>query len=223
MRIWGSEDGLDWQVVWTFAPGQVRHTHSIVADPYRRGLWVLTGDEGREAGVWWTDDGFRHLEPVRRGDQSARAVGALPTESGLILPMDAPEEACFIQHMDPSTGAVERLARIRGSAFDAARSGGLFLVATAVEPSSYHTDERAALYASRDGVAWMPVARFERDLDWLPRLRDRLGYPTLHLPAGDSELPYVVATARALNGLDGQMLIAPETELVELLPAARAA
>ena len=206
VHIYGSDDGATFEVAHTFARGAIRHVHGIVADPFRSGLWVLTGDDGDEAGLWWSDDGLRSLTPVTRGSQAARAVQVLPTEQGLIVPSDAPDERNWIRLFDPQSGRFEDLEPLPGSAFSAGRAGALYLVSTAIEPSAVNVDPWVHVYASLDGVTWRALATFERDLAALNDLRGRLLYPLVRLPEGPGLDSAIVATGQALAGLHGRLM-----------------
>ncbi len=206
VHVYGSADGARWDVVHTFPAGAIRHVHAVVTDPWRGGLWVLSGDEGAEAALWWTDDEFRTLEPVVRGVQAVRCVGVLPLAAGLVTPTDTPHEPNAVHLLDPATGRSERLAELPGSAFATARAGELLLVATAVEKSAVNRDQRPALLASGDGLRWRTVARFARDLPWLRDRRGYLRYPTLALPAFEGAPPFVLATGQSIAGAEGRLL-----------------
>lgn len=217
VHVYGSDDGRTWDVAFTFPRGAVRHVHAIVHDPYRRGLWVLTGDDGREAGIWWTDDEFRTLVPVVRGCQAARAVSALPAPKGLLVPSDSPLEPNFVRLLDPRSGSMQPLVAVPGSVFSVGRTRSLYLVSTALEPSTVNVDPLVALYASADGEAWAPVARFERDLRWLRDERGYLQYPMVLLPDGESTDGSVLATGQALAGLHGRLLRWDEAKVLAAL------
>jgi len=50
VHIYGSDDnGATWQAAYTFPAGAVRHVHNIVYDQWADCLWVLTGDNARNA------------------------------------------------------------------------------------------------------------------------------------------------------------------------------
>jgi len=205
VHVYGSDDGLSWDVAYTFAAGSIRHVHGIHADPYRGGLWVLTGDDDDESAVLWTDDDFRTLERVAHGSQRARAVAVLPTPDALVVPTDTPRETNLVQRMDLETGRLEPLCSLPGSVFSAARTERLYVLSTTVEKSDVNVDQRVALLASVDGDRWTCFARFHRDL---PLLRDRRGYlqlPTLNLPAGRGA-GRVLATGQALMEEHGALL-----------------
>lgn len=221
VHVFGSDDGSRWDVVGTFEEKSIRHIHGIVWDPYREGMWVLTGDEGDEAGLWWTDDEFRTIEPVLRGDQRARAVTVLPLESGLVVPMDSPFEVNHIQHFDPRSGDLQSLATVPGSVFFSGRTQGLWLLSTAVETSEVNCDQRPALFASRDGIDWHLATRFRRDWPVLARTGSLLQWPSLILPTGTSSLSTVFASGQGLRGAHGHLLGWSEAELMNGLPIHR--
>jgi len=215
--IYASDDGRSYDVAHVFPAGAIRHVHSVIDDPLRRGLWVLTGDNGDEAGIWWTDDQFRTLTPVVRGVQAARAVSALPTPKGLIVPSDAPDEPNFVRRLDPRSGVLEPLAYVPGSVFSVGRTENLYLVSTAVEPSSVNLDPRVALFGSPDGERWAPIARFERDLRFLRDRRGYLQYPMVLLPDGVASTGRVLATGQSLAGLHGRTLAWSEAAILHRL------
>lgn len=225
VHIYGSDDGRCYEIAHSFPSGSVRHIHGIHADPHRGGMWVLTGDDGPEVGLWWTDDEFTTLEPILRGEQRARAVSVICTPEGLILPTDTPQEPNHVQFFDPDTSRLDTLAPLPGSCFATASSRGMHYLSTAVEKSAVNTDSRAALFASTNGFDWRPVARFERDLALLDDRRGYLQYPTLLLAAGDSRLPYLFATAQSIKGRHGRSLRWSESDVREVLsdPSALAA
>lgn len=216
VHVYASDDGRDWDVVHTFSAGTIRHVHGIVQDPYRDGLWVLTGDDGDEAAIWWTDDEFRTLTTVAQGFQGARAVSVLPTPRGVIVPSDAPFEQNWIQLMDPNTGRMERLAPVPGSVFTVGRTRALYLVSTALEPSPVNLDPHVALYASVDAEDWHPITRFARDLSFVD-VRRLLQYPMVLLPSGTLDCGALLATGQSIAGLHGRMLRWSEDELVSHL------
>lgn len=217
VHIYGSDNGRRWDVVGTFPEQTVRHVHNIIWDPHREGMWVLTGDDGDESALWWTEDEFRTLTPVLRGVQQARAVTLFPLESGLILPMDSPFETNYVQHFDPQSGQLDSLAPLPGSVFHGTRTGSLWLLSTAVEKSAVNTDDRPALYASANGYDWQLVSRLYRDFPLLARTGCLFQWPTLVLPTGHSSLEHVFASGQSLRGAHGRLLSWSTREISALL------
>lgn len=208
VRIFGSPDGVRWEPVYMFPAGTVRHVHGVVRDPYRAGVWVLTGDHDRECGLWFTDDRFRTLTRVVGGSQRERAVSVIPTRRGLIVPTDSPGIRNRIQWLDLSSGRLEEICAIAGSAFYAVRCGELFLVSTVAEPSPINNESSAMVYASLDGTDWHRIARFPPDL-WSVLFRfapSVIRYPEVVLLQGNGDAGYIFGFGRSVRGAEGRLI-----------------
>lgn len=219
VRVFGSPDGLRWEVVHSFRPGTARHVHAVVHDEHRDGLWVLTGDDDRESGLWFTGDGFDTLEPVVRGTQHVRAVSVIPTEEGLIVPTDSPRIENAIQLLELPEARLIPLCRLPGSAFHALESAGLYLVSTVAEPSPVNHETGATLFASLDGQDWRQIDRLSPDVLYriLPFARKVLRYPELGLAPGDNDTPFVFGFGRSVRGADGRLVRWSRSEIREAL------
>lgn len=210
VHVYGSEDGEHWSVVHTFPAGSIRHVHNIVEDPYRKGLWVLTGDSDDESGLWFTGDNFQTLDCVVGGTQRARAVALIPLEDSLIVPTDTPYDQNYVQHCDPEQGQLTRVAPLPNSAFHAIEQRGLLLISTVAEPSSCNDSQSAAVFVSQDGAQWQRLATFERD--WaLIRQRHRfvdraIRHPEVKLVPGRNETDFLFGFGRGVRGADGRLL-----------------
>lgn len=188
VHIYGSVDGEQWGVVYTFAPGRIRHIHGLCYDRYRKGIWVLTGDNDQESGLWFTADHFKTIECVAGGSQHARAVSIIPCSEGIIVPMDTPREVNHIQWMDPATGHFESVATVPGSVFHAARMKDLLLVTTVAEPSEVNTLPDATVFVSREGTSWSLLDTFKRSTPGIVRKWDKyLRYPEVALTPGSAD------------------------------------
>jgi len=210
VHVYGSEDGEHWSVVHTFSAGTIRHVHNVVEDPYRQGLWVLTGDSDDESGLWFTGDDFQTLSRVVGGTQRTRAVDLIPLEDELIVPTDTPLEQNYVQHLDPESGELTRVASLPNSAFYAVEQGDLLFISTVAEPSSCNDTNSATVFASRDGTQWTRLAAFERD--WA-LIRERhqfvdraIRHPEVRLVPGRNETGFVFAYGRGIRVADGQCL-----------------
>lgn len=217
VSVYGSDDGRSWTVVHSFRAGEIRHIHGIFVDRYRGGMWLLTGDQDRESGIWYTDDEFRNLEAVARGSQRVRAASIIPRPSGLIVPTDTPLEKNYIEHLDVESGKLEILADLPGSALHTAACSNLFLVSTAVEPSEVNTSRYASLFASVDGWRWKCVGKFSGGLPFLRRAERYLGYADLALIDGHNETPFAYANGVAISGLSGRLMRWSVDEVVDYL------
>jgi hypothetical protein len=210
VHVYGSEDGEHWSIVYTFPSRSIRHVHNIIEDPYRKGLWVLTGDSDDESGLWFTGDDFLTLECVVGGTQRSRAVALIPLEDGLIVPTDTPYEQNYVQHCDPETGQFTQVASLQNSAFHAIEQGGLLFISTVAEPSSYNNTTAAAVFVSKEGTQWKRLASFERDWAVIRqhhRFVDRaIRHPEVKLVPGRNETDFLFAYGRGVRGADGRFL-----------------
>lgn len=208
VHIYAAKGGRNWHRAFTFEAGAIRHIHGVIHDPIREGLWVLTGDEDHESGLWFTSDRFGHLNSVAGGDQRFRAVSIIPTPDGLILPTDSPQIRNRIQHFDPTNGTLESLHPLSGSAFHALRSAGLFLISTVDEPRRDHPSDGAALFASQNGYDWHRMSQCQPDLVYRAAkgFEHLFRYPELALVPGCNETEHVYAGGRSVRGADGCLL-----------------
>ncbi len=163
VHIFGTRDGIQWAPVYTFPSGTIRHVHGIYKDPIRNGMWVLTGDNDQESGLWYTKDYFKSLQCIVSGTQKARAVSIIPALRSLIVPMDSPKEINYIQRYDLENDAFVPLCQLAGSAFYRYSTPSLSLISTVVEPSSINTARFVELYASSDLENWIKVAQLKMD------------------------------------------------------------
>lgn len=205
VHIYASTNGTEWNRIYTFLAGSIRHVHGIVEDPYRNGLWVLTGDSNEESAIWFTDDNFVTLRKVIHGSQKARAVNIIVRKDSLIIPMDSPLEQNYIQRYDFATEKLEAVAAIPGSAFHAIESDGIMLVSTVTEPSEINRTDAATLWGSLDGTNWKCVCELQKDsfpVKWQHVFR----YAEIVLTPGKNETPYITAYGRALSKYDNCLL-----------------
>jgi hypothetical protein len=220
VHVYGSEDGEHWSVVYTFPAGTIRHIHNIVVDPYRKGLWVLTGDSDDESGLWFTDDNFQTLDRVVGDTQQARAVALIPLEDGLIVPTDTPSAQNYVQHCDPETGQLTPVAPLPNSAFHAIKQCGLLFISTVAEPSSCNDSKSASVFVSEDGTQWKCLSTFRRDWGMIrQRLRivDRaIRHPEVKLVPGQNNTGFIFAFGRGIRRGDGKGLRWSRSQILDL-------
>ena len=205
VRVFRSIDlGRTWEVAHRFAPGIIRHIHSVVYDPYRKCLLVMTGDLDHESKVWTTSDGFRSLDVIAEGDQHSRAVSAIPVPEGYYLATDTPYQQNYVQLLSVN-GGLSRLCPIAGSCLSACRVGDWCFFGTAVEPSSVNLDPTAVLYATRSGREWQVVSRWRVDR-WSGAGRYGAALfqmARILLPSGENQTGCLFATPVATRGSHG--------------------
>lgn len=210
VHIFESQNGRDWRVVNTFPKNTVRHIHKICYDDTRNCMLVLTGDLGDEAAIWVTYDAFRTLDPLVQGTQRARAVSVLPTPRGLLVPMDSPLEANFINHFDFDSREFRPVFELDGSAYSALRVGDLLLVTTMVDYSSVNTGRSVYLHGSVDGESWHVLDRFEMG-------KDPLAHPAILLTPMEGDSKFVFSYFVNIAGYDDTLVRWSIKDIKELI------
>ncbi|HEX3820829.1 MAG TPA: hypothetical protein VHW45_10870 [Candidatus Sulfotelmatobacter sp.] len=164
VHIYGSSDGEAWSPAYTFQKGAIRHVHNIVHDPWADCLWVLTGDYGDECRILRAACDFSCVETVLQGNQQARAVAAVPTESGLLFSTDTPLEQNFIYHLDHA-GNLVQLSPISNSSIYGCRAGANVFFSTMIEPSKVNRDREVRIYGAGANrhEPWQPLLTWQKD------------------------------------------------------------
>jgi hypothetical protein len=163
--IRGTNDGRDWDICYTFPLGQIRHVHSIISDPYRKRLWICTGDADRESALYYTDDGFATINWFGGGDQSWRMVSLLPQEDCLLWGSDAggdapPATANFIYRFDFRLNKREQVVESGNPFYYSMQTAEGLCMATTYEPHKIGLSSPCVeLFFSRDGVSWQSLVR----------------------------------------------------------------
>lgn len=195
VSVWRGRDGArTWEAAWTFEG--IRHVHGVFADPWSGDIWLTTGDEDAESGLWVTRDDFSTLERVLGGTQQWRVVQIVFTYEHIYFGSDTPRERNHIYRMDRSGENVTPLVEVEGSVFHGIRRGDRLLFSTACEPSRVNTRRVAEVWMSTQEAGWCRIAHFEKD--WLPM--KLFQYGQVLFPAGTGESGYLWLTPFATRG-----------------------
>ncbi len=216
VRIMRREADGSWQAVYTFAAGSIYHIHGIVPGYYKDRVYVLTGDDDAESGIWECRDDFASVKPILQGKQAYRACVALPTAEGIIYATDTPLEQNYIYHYSFATGDIDVVAPIDGpSIYGRVLSDSEMVISTSVEPDSRLVRWRyefsyglgpgvknrySHIYyikALDDTFDVKEIHRAKKDI--LPMGAGQFG--TMMFPAGDEEL---FVTGQALRKYDNK-------------------
>jgi glycosyltransferase involved in cell wall biosynthesis len=172
------DDGLHWDIAFTFPEGSICHIHRVVYDPYDEAILVCTGDRDQEVAIYKTKDEFRTLEPLVCGAQEYRTTSLLPCRNFLLYGTDNPEGRNFIMALDRRTNKVERLQEIPGPVLHGGYVGEQVVFATMIEKRHHEI----TIWAGHE-KAFRQVAYFEaHKSNWL--WREVVGYSTVVLPEG---------------------------------------
>ncbi len=182
VHVWQCKKGQKrWSSAWQFK--NVRHIHGVFHDFYTDSIWVTTGDQNSEAGIWRTDDGFKTLELIAGGSQQKRAVQLLFTEDYVYFGSDTPNERNYIYRMDRAGERLEPLVAVGSSVFFGCIVGKSLYFSTAVEPSKVNARRYAEVWRSNNGEDWMKCLEFKKDI-WAMNL---FQYGQVFFPAGPGD------------------------------------
>ena len=198
VNIYGSTDkGENWDTVYTFPAGSIRHIHNIVFDEWANCYWVLTGDEAHEPQVLKASLDFHDVEIVISGSQQARAATLVPANNAVYFSTDTPSERNHVYQFD-RTGELTAVSEISGSSiYGCAVNGSLFFT-TMVESSEVNSDRNVRLYASADGETWESAMVWTKD-HWPMRF---FQYGNAFLPDGINTTDLLAVTTIAVRGAD---------------------
>ena len=129
----------EWNTCYTFPADTVRHIHNIVPDVPRACVYILTGDEDHESGIWCVKSDFAEVAPLVLGSQKYRACQ-------MLFPYyltDSPSEENYIYQL--RDGEEHPLHFIPGTCIYGMRCGNGLLFSTTCEPDA-HIPNRVAYW-----------------------------------------------------------------------------
>ena len=145
--------GVDqWEIVYTFPHGAINHVHNIVADPYRKCLWIFTGDFDESAAIWKVTEDFKKVECLACNEQKWRADIIYPLEEGLLYATDAPFADDYIYLLNPETMELREIFPIAGSNIYGCQWKNKFVFSTTVEGDGRNTPKMEFLFGRKRGA-----------------------------------------------------------------------
>lgn len=202
VHIYRSEDNAQtWQVAYTFAAGEINHIHGVFFDKYTNRIWVVTGDRENECIIGYTEDEFKSLHEVFRGNQNYRTCLLFFYTDFIVFATDSQYIQNKIKMFDRQTLEITELQDIQGSAIKGGQVGDVSFLSTTVEPSEVNKDKYAHLWVTKDGLHW--EERYKAEKDCWPSI---FQFGTFEFPQyyGIDKLKRLYFSGRALKGLDGK-------------------
>ena len=172
------DDGIHWDLAYTFPKKSICHIHRVVYDPYDDSILVCTGDRDQEVAIYQTTDEFRSLKPLVGGGQEYRTTSLIPRPNYLIYGTDNPGGQNFIMALDRRTNRVERLQELPGPVLYGGCAGEQVAFATMIEKRHHEITVWAGHGKAFRQVAYFAAAKS----NWL--WREMTGYRTVILPEG---------------------------------------
>lgn len=203
VHIYCSKDnGHTWDVVYTFAEGNINHIHGLFFDKYTNRIWIATGDRDNECIIGYTEDEFKTFTEVFRGGQEYRTCQLFFYKDFIVFSTDTQYQQNVIKKFDRNTLEISELQKVQGSVIKGGQVGDVSFISTTVEPSDVNTDKWAHLWVTKDGLHW--EEKYKAKKDWLPATLFQFG--TFEFPQyyGVEKLERLYFSGRALKGLDGK-------------------
>ncbi len=135
VSLYQRDGGGNWHCVYTFPAGTVRHIHGVFADQKAQKVYILTGDEDNESGIWLAEDNFRSVKPLLVGSQQYRACQMIAQGDRLLYMTDAPSEKNAIYQV--VDGKAEKLVELEGTCIYGAVADGIGVFSTTCEPDAH--------------------------------------------------------------------------------------
>lgn len=217
-----------WEKVYEFPKGCIQHIHGIIADPYRNGVLILTGDRDEESGLWMATMNFQVVEPVLVGSQRYRSCVAFSSQEGILFASDTPLEKNVITFATQKrNGWSEKiLCEIPGPCIYGVQIKNNYVFATSVEPDSqikglrylftYRLgigvrDRRSYIIMGNATNSFKEIVCFRKDL--YPMLLFQFG--NVQFPNGDMSMNFVMYPV-SVSQYDGVTLAINTSLLLEL-------
>jgi hypothetical protein len=203
VHIYASSDaGVTWNIAHTFPKRSIRHIHNIVYDQWANALWIFTGDYGAECRILRASLDFRAIDEVISGDQQARAVASVVTESGLFFATDTPLEQNYVKFMDRS-GRIEELGNLPSSSIYGCQNRAGAFFSSMAEPSERNPSNEVNLFGGSRHSEWKLLATWRKDC-WPMKF---FQYGNAFLPDGDNDTDLLAVTTVAVKGGDLHTII----------------
>ncbi|MFH2138500.1 MAG: methyltransferase domain-containing protein [Candidatus Omnitrophota bacterium] len=190
------DNAQSWGKIYTFKKNQVRHVHGVFCDPEENKIWITTGDDDKESGIWVTEDGFKTLKQVMGGRQQSRALQLMFTKEYIYFGTDTPFERNNIFRLNKATGKTENIFSVNASVYWWCAVGKWLFFSTAVEPSKVNKSSCASIWGTRDGDNWQFVAGFKKD--YLPIKSFQVGQ--VLFPKGTNKTDCLFFTPLSIKG-----------------------
>ena len=140
-----------WETVHTFELGSVEHIHNVIPDPYRKCLWIFSGDFGDNAAIWKVTENFGKVERAFYGDQKYRACVVHALSEGLLYATNSPVDKDYIFLLNPESGELKEIMPIAGSCIYGCKWKDQFVFESSVEPSGKYKNKLDFFFSRKIG------------------------------------------------------------------------
>ena len=138
-----------WEKCYTFDDHKVRHIHNIISDKNHNCLYILTGDEDSESGIWIARNNFKEVEPFLIGKQQYRACQMLVSSNRLFYVTDSPSEKNKIYEIKKNESV--RVSDISGTCIYGTIFENNLIFSTTCEPEAHASNKLSYWLSNRSG------------------------------------------------------------------------
>lgn len=139
-----------WRIAYTFPAGTIRHIHNIIVSQDKKSLYILTGDENNESGIWKSDLSFNSVEPLFIGNQQYRCCQLLSEENEYLYYItDAPSEQNYVYKVVGEK--VQEICTIPGTGIYGTTMKKGMLFSTTVEPEAHGRNKLDYWFSNQPG------------------------------------------------------------------------
>jgi len=175
----------------------IRHIHAVSFDPFSGKLWVTTGDEDDECGLWRMNTDGSDFRPIVRGSQQARVVQLLFAEKYVLFGTDSPLERNYIYRLDRKYERIKKVASSPSSIFYGCMVGTDAFFSTVCEPSECNeTQYVAILRVTEGGRSCREVMQLRKD----PLPMKLFQYGQVKFPSGENDGEFFFFTPQGTTG-----------------------
>lgn len=165
VQIYRSEDGSNWNKIFSFRRGSIKHIHVIQEDPYDNKIWFSTGDSDEESKLGFTDYDFSNITFVGMGDQTWRTLEFLFKKDKVYWGMDTPLKSSHLIEYDRRSKNIKKIGRFDGPIYNLKRTNlGIYLIGTAAEGGPGELDNKAHIWLSKDLKNWVDSISYAKDI-----------------------------------------------------------
>jgi len=202
MPIYRSLDGgKNWETVFVFPAGKIKHIHGCYYDPYEDKIFTLTGDFEGECHILRSDKDYKNIEWIGDGNQAYRACNVFFEEDTIHWIMDSQLQTSHHILFDRKTRKISQRQPFPGPVWYIKRlEDGYYLAATAQEIGSGVKDQYAHLMVSKDLKEWEDIYQFHHD--GFPKRYFKFG--VIGFADGNQNSSSFYLFAEAVKGLDGK-------------------
>ena len=213
MFIHGSIDnGENWEPVYRFKAGSIRHIHGITYDKWDDCFWICTGDHGKECKLLKADSNFSNIEVISEGGQINRFYSITVMKNKIIMATDTPLKKNYILSLDKDTKEIKNLQSIENSSFYACQVKNLLFLSTLAEPSTINDTKQCHLWVNDvKDEDWERILSL--DIDFIQKLgiflkirpKGFFQFPRIFFPEGKNPSNYLFCYGTGVRDYDNKL------------------